>query len=132
MKSVKSQAVQSLTGQKTSDQIKAEREKKDKEAAAQAEKELGILLRGTIRQPKIDADTDPKSVLCEYFKQNCCEKGDKCKFSHDPLVGRKGAKIRRVVSLQLGVAGSAVFDKPSLPAAAYTPIAVTTTKLRTR
>jgi hypothetical protein len=69
MKSVKSQAVHNMTGQKSSEQIRAERERKEKEAAAAAEKELAILLRGTIRQPKLDAGTDPKSVLCEYFKQ---------------------------------------------------------------
>lgn len=36
---------------------------------------------------------DPKSVLCVYFKSGQCLKGDKCKFSHDPNVERKAAKI---------------------------------------
>ena len=35
---------------------------------------------------------DPKSVLCVFFKQGLCSKGDKCKFSHDLAVERKGAK----------------------------------------
>ena len=35
---------------------------------------------------------DPKSVLCAFFKQGLCKKGDKCKFSHDPEVERRSAK----------------------------------------
>lgn len=35
---------------------------------------------------------DPKSVLCAFFKQGLCHKGDKCKFSHDLAVARKGEK----------------------------------------
>lgn len=35
---------------------------------------------------------DPKSVVCVYFKQNLCQKGDKCKFSHDLSVERKSEK----------------------------------------
>lgn len=94
MQSVKQQTVANMTvGSKTSEQLKAEREKKAKEAAAAAEKELAMLLRGTIRQPKLDPGVDPKSVLCEFFKQGCCEKGDKCKYSHDLTIGRKAAKI---------------------------------------
>lgn len=36
---------------------------------------------------------DPKTVLCVYFKGGQCLKGEKCKFSHDPNVERKAAKI---------------------------------------
>ena len=35
---------------------------------------------------------DPKSVVCAFFKQGQCSKGDKCKFSHDLNVSRKGEK----------------------------------------
>ncbi|CAL1548078.1 unnamed protein product [Lymnaea stagnalis] len=35
---------------------------------------------------------DPKSVLCAFFKQGQCTKGDKCKFSHDLTIERKGEK----------------------------------------
>jgi hypothetical protein len=35
---------------------------------------------------------DPKTVLCQFYKQGHCEKGRKCKFSHDLNVERKAAK----------------------------------------
>lgn len=36
---------------------------------------------------------DPKSILCEFFKAGQCQKGFKCKFSHDLNIQRKGEKI---------------------------------------
>jgi hypothetical protein len=39
------------------------------------------------------AGVDPKSILCEFFKAGQCQKGFKCKFSHDLNVQRKGEKI---------------------------------------
>jgi hypothetical protein len=36
---------------------------------------------------------DPKSVVCEFFRHGRCEKGFKCKYSHDLSVERKTAKI---------------------------------------
>ncbi|GFX41482.1 zinc finger CCCH domain-containing protein 15 [Trichonephila clavipes] len=41
---------------------------------------------------KIPKGADPKSVLCAFFKQGSCGKGDKCKFSHDLAVERKSEK----------------------------------------
>ena len=38
------------------------------------------------------AGTDPKSVLCAFFKQGQCTKGDRCKFSHDLALERKAEK----------------------------------------
>lgn len=35
---------------------------------------------------------DPKSVVCAFFKQGTCRKGDKCKFSHDLTLERKSEK----------------------------------------
>ena len=35
---------------------------------------------------------DPKSVLCAFYKQGHCGKGDKCKFSHDLTLERKAEK----------------------------------------
>lgn len=36
---------------------------------------------------------DPKSIVCEYFRHGQCTKGNKCKYSHDLSVERKGPKI---------------------------------------
>lgn len=35
---------------------------------------------------------DPKTILCAYFKAGFCERGAKCKFSHDKDVERKVEK----------------------------------------
>lgn len=35
---------------------------------------------------------DPKTVLCQFYKKGNCEKGKKCKFSHDLTVERKAIK----------------------------------------
>ena len=35
---------------------------------------------------------DPKSVLCVFFKQGLCSKGNKCKFSHDLSLEGKAEK----------------------------------------
>ena len=35
---------------------------------------------------------DPKSVVCNFFKQGICQKGDRCKFSHDITIERKAEK----------------------------------------
>lgn len=57
----------------------------------QEQKELAQLFKPVIVQ-KIDAGTDPKSVLCAYFKAGQCTKGDKCKFSHDVTIERRTEK----------------------------------------
>lgn len=36
---------------------------------------------------------DPKTVVCAFFKSGQCQKGDKCKFSHDLAQERKSTKI---------------------------------------
>lgn len=66
------------------------RKAEEKKAAEQAKKEAAALFG--IVQPKVPFGVDPKSVLCEFFKAGVCNKGPKCKFSHDPNVGRKDAK----------------------------------------
>merc|ERR1712004_368230 len=41
---------------------------------------------------KVPKGVDPKSVLCNFFKQGQCSKGNKCKFSHDLNIERKAEK----------------------------------------
>ncbi|KAE8362340.1 hypothetical protein BDV27DRAFT_18788 [Aspergillus caelatus] len=69
---------------------KARREA-EKKAADQAKKEAAELFK-PVQVQKIPFGVDPKTVLCIFFKQGNCEKGKKCKFSHDPNVERKAAK----------------------------------------
>lgn len=66
------------------------RKNEEKKAAEQAKKEAAALFG--IVQAKVPFGVDPKSILCEFFKQGVCNKGHKCKFSHNPDVGRKDAK----------------------------------------
>jgi hypothetical protein len=62
---------------------KADEEKRAKEEAA--------LIR-PVQTQKVPFGVDPKTVLCAFFKAGQCDKGSKCKFSHDPDVGRKVEK----------------------------------------
>lgn len=62
---------------------KADEEKRKKEEAA---------LFKPVQVQKVPFGVDPKSVLCAFFKAGNCEKGSKCKFSHDMDVGRKVEK----------------------------------------
>jgi hypothetical protein len=65
--------------------------KEEKEKKLKEQKELLALFKPVIVQ-KVDKDADPKSILCAFFKQGQCTKGDKCKFSHDLAIERKGEK----------------------------------------
>lgn len=63
---------------------KADEEKRRKEEAA--------LFNPVQATQKVPFGVDPKTVLCEFFKAGRCEKGSKCKFSHDRDVGRRVEK----------------------------------------
>jgi len=54
--------------------------------------ELNELFKPVQKQQVVPAGVDPKSVLCQYFKQGTCQKGFKCKFSHDLSIERKAEK----------------------------------------
>ena len=80
---------------KTPDEKRKEAEKEQKlkdKAAAEAAKAEAAELFKPLQVQKVPFGVDPKTVLCQFFKQGMCEKGKKCKFSHDLDVGRKQAK----------------------------------------
>jgi len=62
---------------------KAEEEKRRKEEAA---------LLKPVPVQKVPFGVDPKTVLCAFYKAGTCEKGNKCKFSHNLDVERKVEK----------------------------------------
>jgi hypothetical protein len=80
---------------KSPEEKKKEAEKearaKEKLAAEKAKAEAAELFKPAQTQ-KVPFGVDPKTVLCEFFKKGICEKGKKCKFSHDLEVGRKSQK----------------------------------------
>lgn len=65
--------------------------KKTVEQKKKEQDDLNLLFKPVIGQ-KVSAGADPKSVVCAFFKQGQCSKGDKCKFSHDITLDRKGEK----------------------------------------
>ncbi|PGH16482.1 hypothetical protein AJ80_05167 [Polytolypa hystricis UAMH7299] len=76
--------------QKRKDQQKEQRER-EKAAAELAKREAAELFK-PVQVQKVPFGVDPKTVLCLFYKQGNCEKGKKCKFSHDLSVERKSAK----------------------------------------
>lgn len=73
---------------KAADKLQKEREKA---AAEKIAKEEGELFK-PIQAQKVAFGVDPKTVLCQFFKKGHCEKGRKCKFSHDLNIERKSVK----------------------------------------
>ncbi|PIK59500.1 putative zinc finger CCCH-type containing 15 [Apostichopus japonicus] len=69
----------------------AQDKKKGRELKKKEQDELNLLFRPVAGQ-KVAKGVDPKSVVCAFFKQGTCRKGDKCKFSHDLTLERKSEK----------------------------------------
>ncbi|PTB70011.1 hypothetical protein BBK36DRAFT_1166213 [Trichoderma citrinoviride] len=70
---------------------KAQREK-EKKAAEDAKRETEALLNKPAQIQKVPFGVDPKTVVCIFYKKGDCEKGKKCKFSHDLSMERKTEK----------------------------------------
>lgn len=77
-------------GAKAKKEAEAKKRADEKRAQDEAKKEAAALFG--LQPQKVPFGVDPKLVLCEFFKNGVCTKGIKCKFSHDPQVGRKDAK----------------------------------------
>lgn len=69
---------------------KAQRER-EKAASEAAKKEAAELFK-PVQIQKVPFGVDPKTILCQFYKKGHCEKGRKCKFSHDLNVERKTEK----------------------------------------
>ncbi|KAI9673060.1 MAG: hypothetical protein M1829_004374 [Trizodia sp. TS-e1964] len=76
--------------QKRKDAEKAQREA-EKKAVEDAKRETAELFK-PVQVQKVPFGVDPKTILCQFFKKGYCEKGRKCKFSHDLAVERKAEK----------------------------------------
>lgn len=79
-------------GNTRQDRLK-EQEQSRKKQAKKEQEDLKSLFAAAITQPKVPPGTDPKSLLCAFFKAGVCSKGNRCKFSHDLNVAKKSAKI---------------------------------------
>jgi hypothetical protein len=77
--------------QKKKEAEKAQRER-EKKAAEEAKREADMLLNKPAQIQKVPFGVDPKTVLCIFYKKGNCEKGRKCKFSHDMELDRKTEK----------------------------------------
>ncbi|XP_039890039.1 zinc finger CCCH domain-containing protein 15 [Simochromis diagramma] len=93
-KYIKNVTQQVKYGQQSARQIaQAEAEKTTKKNDKKKElDELNELFKPVVAAQKVSKGVDPKSVLCAFFKQGQCTKGDKCKFSHDLSMERKCEK----------------------------------------
>ncbi|KAH8245869.1 hypothetical protein KR038_008776 [Drosophila bunnanda] len=59
-----------------------DKRKEEKEKKLADQREMAMIFK-PVQTQKVEKGTDPKSVVCAFFKQGICTKGDKCKFSHD-------------------------------------------------
>ncbi|XP_006011535.1 zinc finger CCCH domain-containing protein 15 [Latimeria chalumnae] len=93
-KFIKAVTQQVKYGQQSARQVaQMEGEKKTKKDDKKKElQELNELFKPVVAAQKISKGADPKSVVCAFFKQGQCTKGDKCKFSHDLSLERKCEK----------------------------------------
>lgn len=89
MQRIQTQAAQAG---KSRDVLEKEKEKalreKQKLEEEKRRKEEADLFK-PVQQQKVPFGVDPKTVLCAFYKAGNCEKGTKCKFSHNRDVERK-------------------------------------------
>ncbi|RVD81915.1 uncharacterized protein DFL_009762 [Arthrobotrys flagrans] len=91
IKQIASQAVNGASPEEKRKAAEKAARAAEKKAAEDAKKEAAALFK-PVQVQKIPFGVDPKSVVCVFFKQGTCEKGKKCKFSHDLSIERKTEK----------------------------------------
>ena len=74
-------------------EINAEFEAKKAKKKEEEEKALLASLYKTVDTVKSAKEDDPKQIVCAYFKQGLCQKGKKCKYSHDLEMEKKSEDI---------------------------------------
>uniref|UniRef100_A0A914DHE8 C3H1-type domain-containing protein n=1 Tax=Acrobeloides nanus TaxID=290746 RepID=A0A914DHE8_9BILA len=79
-------------GGQTKEKLDAQKFEASKKKEKDDLTDLNKLFKPVQSLPKVDKDVDPKSVLCVFFKQGLCQKGNKCKYSHDLSMQQKTAK----------------------------------------
>lgn len=93
-KQIKQMEASAAAGQTPAEKKKAaEKQQREKEklAAEKAQREAADLFK-PVQVQKVPFGVDPKTVVCQFFKKGACEKGKKCKFSHDLEAARKQEK----------------------------------------
>jgi len=96
VKSVAVQVNQKLGQGSEAKAVNAEYQKKADLKAAEEEKALiASLFKSVTAVKQVEAaeGEDAKSILCAFFKAGTCQKGRKCKYSHDLGIENKNAKI---------------------------------------
>ena len=88
---IKQQQSQAKTPEQKRKDAEKEQREKEKKAAEDARREAAELFK-PVQTQKVPFGVDPKTVLCQFYKKGICEKGKKCKFSHDLAVERKAEK----------------------------------------
>lgn len=92
IKQIKTQAENAGTVEQKRKQAELAQRKKEKEAAEAAKRELDAMMNRPAQIQKVPFGVDPKTVVCIFHKKGDCEKGRKCKFSHDLEMERKTEK----------------------------------------
>ncbi|XP_010748059.3 zinc finger CCCH domain-containing protein 15 [Larimichthys crocea] len=90
-KFIKNVTQQVKYGQQSARQVDGDKTTKKTDKKKELD-ELNELFKPVVAAQKVSKGVDPKSVLCAFFKQGQCTKGDKCKFSHDLSMERKCEK----------------------------------------
>lgn len=97
MAQIYNRAAQQESQRGRSDEAKRKERERDalkakKEAEARFKAEKAALFQPILVDQKAPFGSDPKSIVCINFKNGVCDRGNRCKFSHDLNAGRKVEK----------------------------------------